>query len=239
MMKRLFSLLSILQVLSLLSVGVFILTLARLFHHQTESVFVDYWDYVSSFRIAFPPLLILIASYALGFLSGKKLSDLPASTISYLKNTYLQSIRKMAFGIAVIAIVCTAILSHTERTPPPHYENLVSAILAGEIDRSAAAKKLLQSVADQNPTFADQLSLVVETFELRRQINLEARVSDVVQSRLIIRMLSNASDTSWVEHPLRKHALAEAYSMFAQGIAKNSIQSLSSVFGQFEPNDLF
>ncbi len=145
----------------------------------------------------------------------------------------------MATGFSLIAGICGAILWFTETTPPPKYEKLVAAILSGEVDESAQARKLLETVQNLNPTSADQYELVIEAFELRRQINLEARVSDIVHSRLLIRALSNPIDTAWKEHPLRNHALAEAYSLLAQGVAQNRNRTLTSGLGVLEPNELF
>ncbi|WP_340160072.1 tetratricopeptide repeat protein [uncultured Hoeflea sp.] len=230
---------SALQVLSFLSLLFLVMSLARFFHHQTDSIFVDYWDYLSSFRIAFPPLLILSFSYFVAFIGGKRVADIPSSVISFFRNRYLQSDSTMIAGIIVTFLACGAILSRTEFTAPPEYEKLVNAILAGEIDRSAEAKDLLQKVEERNPAFADHLNLVVQTFELRRQINLEAHVSDIVQSRLLIRALSNPSNVSWGNHPMRIHALAEAHSLMAQGVLQKGSSNLVAGLGKLSPNELF
>lgn len=182
-------------------------------------------------------MIILIATYGLAFLAGKSLADVPSNTISYLRNEFFQSHKMMLFFSAFSVSVSFFVIRHTEQNPPPSYERLVSAILAGEIDRSEEASSLIGAVADKNPLLADQLSLVTRVFELRRARNLEAKTIDVVNSRLLLRSLANSDDDVWRRHPLRKHALAEAHSLVAEAISQSG--SVAQDFGELSPDQLF
>ena len=198
---------------------------------------MPFWNYVSSFEIAFPPIIILIATYGVAFFMGKNLADIPSGTIAYLRNYFFQSRKMMVYFLIFSVAVSFFTLRYTERNPPPYYDRLVAAILAGEIDRSEEASNLISIVADKNPLFADQLGLVTRVFEIRRAINLEAETFDVVTSRLLLRSLASSHDEAWLQHPLRKHALAEAHSLVAEGISQSS--SIAQDFGEFSPGHLF
>lgn len=237
MLKRLVTLTSLLQILSLVGFMILILLLARLLHHQSSDVFIPFWDYVSSFQIAFPPMLILFATYGLAFFAGKKLSDVPSHTVAFLRNKFFQSHRMMTTFVFVVFIVSTFGFVRTETTVPPHYEKLVSAILVGEIDKSEEAKKVISLVSSKNPTFAEQLSLVQQVFELRRQINLDAKNHNLIKARVLIRALKLSDDIDWKAHPLRNHALAEAHSLLADAVNRSG--KLSGLLGNLEPNELF
>lgn len=237
MRGRIFSFLSLLQLGSLTAALIFIFVMARLVHHRTGDVFVPFWNYVGSIQIAFPPLAILIITYCLAFLGGMKLSDVPSQLISYLRNKFFQSTKLMMAFISGVGLVTGFGLLHTETTPPPKYEQLVSAILAGEIDRSEESLKLLSDIKKKNGKFADQIALVQRVFELRRKINLDAKNTDLVNSRLLLRALTNSDDPNWVEHPLRKHGLAEANLLLAEAIGNAG--SFGRGFGNLDAAKLF
>ena len=237
MIGRIYSITSALQLLSLVGFLSLLFVLARIVHHQTDNAFVPFWDYVSSFQIAFPPMFLLVVTYGLAFLMGKRLSDVPSDIMSFLRNKFFQSNKMMLTFLFATLLLTYFALERTESTPPPAYERLVSAILAGEIDRSEEAKRLMGLVSEKNPEFADQLLLVQQVFELRRQRNLEAKTVDLVSSRLLLRALENSSDQRWLEHPLRKHALAEAHSLLAEAIGNSD--SLWKGFGELNPDKLF
>lgn len=237
MASRLFMITAVLQLLSLVSFLMLIFATVRFIHHQTDNAFMPFWSYFRSFQIAFPPMVILIAAFGLAFLAGKELSEIPGSIISFLRNEFSQS-HMMMLTFSVLSLAGSVVaLCHTESTPPPAYKRLVSAILAGEIDRSEEAIKMIKSVSEKNPKFADQLSLVQRVFELRRQRNLEAKTIDLVSSRLLLRALKNSSDETWTSHPLRKHALAEAHLLLAEAVSGSG--SLGEGFGELDPSKLF
>lgn len=237
MFRRLFTVISGLQVLSLAGFAALVVVLARIIHHQTDKTFMPFWDYVGSFQIAFPPIAIVAATYAVAFLAGKKMSDVPALTVSFLRNRFFQSRRMMSGFLLAVTASSAIVLWHTEITPPPAYERLVSAILASEIDRSEEAGRLMRSVAASNPAHADQLALVQRVFELRRQRNLEATNLNLVEARLLLRALNRTTDDRWLAHPLRKHALAEAHSLLAEAMSDSG--DAAQGFGELDPVTLF
>lgn len=218
MLTRLFSRLSILQILTIVSALAVILALARVLHHRGENVFVDFDDYLYSFNIAFPPLIILLCTYFVAFVLGRKISDIPTDVIKILKNRYFQSEGLMSAGILVASVACLIAFNYTERRPPPFYQIFVSSLLSGEIDNFDESRRILKIVNDKNPTLAEHFSLAIQVFDLRRQVNNELHSSALVKARLLVRALSSDSSTGWNNHPLRKHSLAESYSLLGQAM---------------------
>lgn len=237
MFNRIFSIKSGLQIVSFLSLVALVLVIARLIHHQTENALAPFLTYLSSIEIAFPPLLILAVTYGMAFLSGKALSDVPGAVVSFFRNKYFQSSPMMIWSATLIVVAAFFSLKFTETNPAPAYRDLVSALLSGEIDNSEQTKKLIGSLQERNPTFAEQVALVQQVFDLRRGTNLDSETSILARARLLLRALNNASDPEWRDHPLRKHGLAEAYSLLAGEISRAG--DIGERFGELNPIQLY
>ena len=64
-----------------------------LLHHATDDYFTPFPDYIRSIKIAVPPALAFITTYAIGVLTGMAVSDIPKATIGYFRNVYFQPLR--------------------------------------------------------------------------------------------------------------------------------------------------
>lgn len=217
-----------LQISSIVLAALLTLTLVVLYHHFTEDYFTPLPNYLGSIKLAAPPLLILFASYFMTFLLGEKVRDAPRIALHYLRNSFLQDPRKMKIFL-ISGIVAILISTYVMRTvTPPHYETLVAVLLGGEQDRQELIKKRIKSISEKNEDLAKQLQLVVDVFELRSKWNFLNKEPNTTEPRIFVRALeANIPSPEWRQHPLRKHALAEAYSMWAQA-AKASSYAIDS-----------
>lgn len=101
-------------------------------------------------------------------------------------------------------------------------------MLGGEQDRQQVIQKEVKSISEKNVALARHLQLVVDVFELRSKWNFSNNQANTTEPRILVRALeANNQSKEWQQHPLRKHALAEAYSMWAQA-AKSSTYSIES-----------
>ncbi len=236
---RTFTPLSLLQLGSLACLPAIVAALAVLHRHLTANVFLPAWDYVFSLQIAFPPVVLFVAGYILAFLTGTHLSDVPREVIRYLRNRYLQSMRAMLAGIVATVLLLAGTLWYVSAVPAPKYEDLVHAILRGEADDFADAERATEAVKAVNPELASRYQLVLETFVERARVNLSAGQVNTARARLLVRSLSVEGDSGWADHPLRWHALAEAYSLLA-GAIRNSERAggASAAFGDLSSDNL-
>ena len=78
---------------------------------------------------------------------------------------------------------------------------------------------------------------VTDVFAERNAINAGQRVLSGERVRILVRSLEAETDKDWIAHPLRNHALAEAYSLFGQSAASSSytvaLDSAHNGEGQF------
>jgi tetratricopeptide (TPR) repeat protein len=67
-----------------------------------------------------------------------------------------------------------------------------------------------------------RLTKVVEVFAERYDVNAGRKTISGERARIFVRALEADAEGDWNQHPLRLHALAEAYSMFGQGVVQAS-----------------
>lgn len=239
MVGRVLTPLTFFQIVSLACLPAIVVALALLYRHQTDNFFLPLWDYVFSIRVAFPPVVLFVAGYVLAFLTGVHLSDVPRVTVGYFRNRYLQSPMAMIAGSAFTTILCLSSVWYVSATPAPKYKELVHTILRGEADDFADAKRTIDAINDLNPDLANRYRLVLETFMERARVNLAAGQPNTTRARLLVRSLSADAGPGWADHPLRRHALAEAYSLLAGAIRQNEpTEGAITVFGDLSSNSL-
>ena len=201
----------------------------KLFHHQTDDYAVPFFEYLLSIRLAVPPVLALVASYAFIFIGGLKLSDAPRLVIKYLKNSLLQSERTMCLAIAGMLIFSLSTTIFVSTTSPPSYSRFIAVLLGGEQDHHGLVKAELSLLSEKNPSLARNFGLAVKVFEARSALNFKHKYPEPTTARIFVRALSsNLSDESWNASPLRKLALAEAYSIWAQAAAASPFSNESA-----------
>jgi tetratricopeptide (TPR) repeat protein len=209
--------LSALQIASMLCSVLLTIALLSLYHHLTDNYFTPLPSYIRSINLALPPLAAISLTYALTFLIGEKVSDTPKLVIRFLRNTFFQSRRAMSAFIALTFLVSFASWYYIDHNTPPYYDNLIAKLLGGEQDRQQLIGKEIKSIAEKNPEFAKELQLAVDVFSLRSKWNFSNKAANTTEPRILVRALeANNMSHSWEVHPLRKHALGEAYSMWAQ-----------------------
>ncbi|HEX5357397.1 MAG TPA: hypothetical protein VFW93_14380 [Aquabacterium sp.] len=202
---------------AMMATVVAMLAMLTLYHHQSDQFYIPIADFLGSFNLAAPPLLALVFSYVLTFLLGEKVSDAPKLVIKYLRNVFLQHRLGMVAYIVLAVMICLASSQYIRTTAPRHYVELVSILLGGEQDRQQLIAKEIKAIAERSPDYAEKIQLVVDVFALRRKWNFHGATPNTTEPRILVRALdANVTDEAWKEHPLRKHALAEAYSMWAQ-----------------------
>lgn len=209
--------LSALQVAAMAASLVAMIALLALYHHQSDDFYIPLSDFLGSFNLAAPPLLALVFSYALTFLLGEKVSDAPKLVIRYLRNVFLQHRAGMVFYVALTLLISLASWQHIRTTPPQRYVELVTTLLGGEQDRQELITKKIKAISGKSPEYAEKIQLVADVFALRSRWNFRHAQPNTTEPRILVRALdANVNDPTWKSHPLRKHALAEAYSMWAQ-----------------------
>ena len=191
--------------------------LVRLFHHQTEDYVVPFLEYLTSIRLAVPPLLALLVSYTIVFVSGVNLGDAPRIVIRYLRNRFFQTPRSMLVVSILLFSLFAGVSWYTSTVPPPHYISLVNLFLGAEQDRQTLISEKLNELEAKNTELASRFRLASDVFLERSQRNFTNVKHNTTTPRILVRALeANVSDSAWKGHPLRQLALAEAYSMWAQ-----------------------
>lgn len=220
-----------LQLLSILSACLTIVCLIALYHHQTADCFVPFWKYLASVRIAFPPILLLFTSYVLVFIGGISIGDAPKVVIRYLRNQFFQNNTQMSITTVILLIVFVCITLYILLNPPPRYVVFVQSLLGSEADRHTLAQNNLKLISEKNKKLGNRLSTVSKVFIERSRRNFYHADLDTTTPRIFVRALSaKSSDESWKDHPLRKLALAEAYSMWAQAAFSSEIKASSDKY---------
>lgn len=219
--------LGVLQIAAMVSIAVVIINLAIVFWHYTDDYFTPISNYLLSFKLAFPPLAILLGSYALAFVTGTKVTEIPHAFASALRNRFFQSKTQMYVAIALAATLTVTVALLNSYHTPPAYGELVRELLGGQSDEFKIAAEKVDAIKRSNSDFADQLRKVMEVFKYRAAVNSGSETIATPKARVFVRSLeANVSD-SWEQHPLRWHGLAESYLLYAQSVQK-SIQATSA-----------
>ncbi len=214
-----------------------------IYRHFTDDALVPMLDYMFSVKLAFPPILVLGATYLYAFATGEPIAEAPKSMWSLLKNDLLQS-RRFLLGFAAICVIASLGTAYLVTFDvPPAYRKLVSVLLGGANDDNQLIKDTIKKVRDSNPRLSDRLEAVVKVFDERRLWNSENKTPTTFLPRVFIRQLEgDPAEPDWENHPLRRMAYAEAHSMLAQALAnlgsgasKNAIeQSRSRAVQEYE-----
>ncbi|MGY2340240.1 tetratricopeptide repeat protein [Pseudomonas sp. SDO5532_S415] len=221
-MRRIDLRLSVLQLGSMLVAVVLTVVLVALYHHLTEDYYIPLPEYLGSIKLVAPPMLVLISSYVLTFLVGEKMSDAPRIMIRYLKDYFFQSSRLMVFFVFCVSLLSVLLLYRMVSTAPPHYVSLVEKLLGGEQDRQQLILNEINLISLKNDGLSRKLQLVNDVFSLRSKWNFLDHPANTTEPRILVRALELDKDADWRDHPLRIHALAEAYSMWAQAAKSSS-----------------
>lgn len=190
------------------------------YRHFTFDIFVPLLSYLQSAKVSMPPLLILIVTIIVAIVSGGPVSKLKEKVLSFLRNTFFQSMRHMCIFIVAALIVLGGMGYILTKTSPPEYANLVAKILGAENDKFQFIDEKLSLIAKVNPVRAENISHVASVFKTREQINSNGgEIDNIAFSNLIRTLETNfENDPGWKVHPLRIHALAEAYSLKADSM---------------------
>lgn len=132
--------------------------------HLTDDYFTPLWSHLFSLKLALPPAAVFIVTYALAFISGTPVSDVPKSALSYIRNTYFQSGSLMAHtcGLAILSLAAAHAL--VTLMAPPSYAHLVRLLLRGTSDSLQLVKEKLNLIRVVNADLAAQYGKVVEVF---------------------------------------------------------------------------
>jgi tetratricopeptide (TPR) repeat protein len=219
-MARLFSILSLAQIASLLALLGIVVESALCVWHETDDYFSPWSEYLLSFKVALPPLALFAGTYVIAFVTGIPVGDVPKSILSFLRNRFFQTYRWMGSLTLVFAIFTLYTASLLFRTAPS-YETFIEELMGGEQDDLAAAHKTLKVILDRNPRFAAELQLATDVFGERSDVNTGRKSLSVERARIFIRALETSADESWRDNPLRWHALAEANLLYAQSVERS------------------
>jgi len=214
-----------LQVSCFVAFTLLICAVVVLYRHLTDDYFVEFWSYFASIRIAIPPILILVVSYAIAFLTGAQVSETPRIVLRYLRNDFLQRAGTMGAFLVVSAVFVAVVTFIALETTPPRYEVFVARLLGGESDEHKVTQDDIEKLRQANRTVADRYDIVARVFSERRKWNFESGGQTTTVPRFFVRSLeANLEDSDWESHPLRKHAVAEAYSMWGQAASGSEKQ---------------
>jgi tetratricopeptide (TPR) repeat protein len=222
LVDRVLTTLGILQLATLTAFAATIFISILVLHHETEDYFIPLPSYLASIKVAVPPIAIFLVTYVFAFITGTALADAPKAVLSFAKNTFFQSAAMMVFALA---ISCTLIGYGSwllAKTTPPSYEQMIKLLLGGSSDNMAIVREKIDVVRKSNPELASRLVKVTEVFLERYAVNAGQRTLSGERARTFVRALEADAEGDWKEHPLRVHALAEAYSMFGQSVAQAS-----------------
>jgi tetratricopeptide (TPR) repeat protein len=219
---RIFSRLGLIQITTLVALIGLVLSLAIYLHHETDDYFIPIETYLQSLKIALPPAVIFGTTYIIAFVTGTPISDTPKAVLGFVRNRFLQSYLMMWVTIAfVIAFGAYTAWTIAWRTPPA-YESFVSLLLSGSSDNLALARDRVMTIRKDNPKLATNFMKVIEVFSERAAVNAGTRTLSGDRARTFVRSLEADAAGPWGEHPLRHHALAEAYLLFGQGVDRAS-----------------
>lgn len=185
-------------------------------HHQTSDYFIPLPAYLQSIKIAVPPAALFIGTYAIAFLGGIAIGDVPKTALQFARNRFFQSFRMMGLACSLMLLLCaysTYVLLHNT---PPAYEKFLALLLSGSSDNLKLARDQIDSFRASNPVLAAEFGKAVEVFAERNAVNAGVKQLSGERSRTLVRALEVVDDEDWRAHPLRKHALAEAYLLFGQ-----------------------
>lgn len=218
MLRRALSLLGILQIATLASVVMVVVSLAVVLWHQTDDYFMPLPNYLSSIKIALPPLAIFLASYVIAFVTGTALADTSKLAIAFCRNRLLQSASGMSAVVVASLIIATSCAVYVNETTPPAYARLLSALLGASSDESQLVKNEIDAIRKSNPALAAQLTKVVEVFAERSAVNAGKKQVQSERAKVLVRSLESFDTAEWQQHPLRKIGAAEAYVLYGQSI---------------------
>jgi tetratricopeptide (TPR) repeat protein len=212
--------------LALLQIGSFAATFALLivcmlvYRYETDAALMPIWDFISSIKVAVPPIIILSISYLYAFLTGDSVADAPKNMWAMLRDRALQQKHVMVAFISLTICICLTTGWVVYTRSPPSYVRLVGQLLGGENDDQQVILESIKNIKEKNPKFSEQLEIVRRVFDERRQWNHENKPVNSTLPRIFIRALeANIDDHAWIRHPLRLHADAEAHSMLAQALS--------------------
>ena len=188
-----------------------ILTFAK---WSTKSYFALWQDYLASLEVLIPSALVMVALAVIFLVTGVPANEVPHVVQRVLRNRFLQSYLAMGPFIVGSIFAIGYVVHVVASEPPPRYAAFVNTILRGETDKYADARSALADIAKVNPSVGAKFGAVLKVFEERTKRNTGDRVEST--SSDLIRMLRTEAEGDWEAHPLRRHALAEAYVLRAQ-----------------------
>src|SRR3954469_9772717 len=59
-------------------------------HHQTSDYFIPLPAYLQSIKIAVPPVAFFVGTYAIAFLGGIAIGDVPKTVLQFARNLFFQ-----------------------------------------------------------------------------------------------------------------------------------------------------
>jgi tetratricopeptide (TPR) repeat protein len=224
--------LGMVQLLTLAAMVGSLLVAVLWLHHQTSDYFTPLPSYLQSFKVALPPAAVFAATYVIAFLGGIAIGDVPKSVLSFARNRFFQSYGMMLTACSFMLALCVYAGYGILLGTPPAYDHFVRLLISGSSDNLQLAKEQLEGFRTSNPDLAVRFGKVVEVFAERSSVNAGAKQLSGERARTFIRALEASEDEDWRGHPLRRHALAEAYLLFGQ-----SFEQASRIVGTVDPAD--
>lgn len=222
-----------LQLTALISAIGMVTYVIFLYRHFTDDALIDLWDYLSSVKVAIPPLAALVITYLYAFVTGINVTEAPKAILAWIRDDALQNHRIMTGFVVVSIIFCTFSDSYLRRMPAPAYERLVAQLLGGENDDQHVIEEVIRNLKEKNRVFATRIDIANQIFAERRRWNHENKQPIEALPRAWIRALDVNLDEAWKEHPLRWHASAEAHAMMTQAIMTiGAVSSTTAVVNQ-------
>ena len=210
-------LLSLAKPTTLFLMPVDLLAILKFMKWSTQSYFAPWQDYLASLEVLMPPALVMVALAVVFLVTGVPAKEVPHVVQRALRDRFLQSYLAMGLFIVVSIVAIGYVVHVVASEPPPRYAAFVNTILRGETSGYADARSALADIAEVNPSVGAKFGAVLKVFEERTKRNtgdqVEGNPSD------LIRMLRTDAESDWEAHPLRWHALAEAYALGAQVLA--------------------
>jgi tetratricopeptide (TPR) repeat protein len=210
------TLLGIVQLITLTLMLASLIAAVLWLHHQTADYFIPLPSYLQSIKVALPPAAIFVATYAIAFLGGIAIGDVPKTALSFARNRFFQSFGMMSAASAVMLALCAYSIYALVFTTAPAYEKFVRLLMNGSSDNLQLAKENIEAFRATNPDLATKFGKVVEVFAERSSVNAGVKQLSGERARTFVRALEVTGDDDWDRHPLRRHALAEAYLLFGQ-----------------------
>lgn len=228
----------ILQIASLACIPIILIVVAGYLRIFTINYFMPFDEFLMSFKIAFPPIAMVAITYIVAFLAGVQISHVPATILAFFRNRFFQSSKLMSCGIIfTLAFAGVLVGLHAQMTPPA-YDKVVSGILGGENDDFHVSKRNIDRVKSVDFSSYEKLKMISAIFEERSNINKGKSNLTTARYQIFIRNLEAEKSSHWQNHPLRLHALAEAYSLYAQSAKITENSKLSrDLFGSRRNSD--